>query len=45
MVIRALGQFLVWVWWMFIPHPFVSSGQFSSGICRRCGFTHMRRWM
>lgn len=40
MVIR----FLIRVWWLTVPHPFVSSGQFSSAVCRRCGHMHVRTW-
>jgi hypothetical protein len=40
MVIR----FLIRAWWTLVSHPFVSSGQFSSAICGRCGSQHMRVW-
>ncbi len=39
-----LARLAVRAWWLLVPHPFVSSGQFSSGICRRCKRQHMRTW-
>jgi hypothetical protein len=39
MVIRTFYRFLVWSWWVMVPHPWTGPGT-----CPRCQFPHMRKW-
>lgn len=36
-MVTFIGRALVRLGWLLLPHGFRSSGQFSSGICGRCG--------